>query len=141
MAAPEFLPLGCFRIPSAWVLPNSFRLGAPEFLPLGCSRIPAALRHFSHTIDRDPSIHVGFRPIAKKTPRVLHSKMHHFLETSSNCEAVIQYALLRGAKLSLSKGGCAKNSSGFKQQNTSFRSKLFKLRGCHTICPPKGGRN
>ena len=40
--APEFLPSGCSRIPSAWMLPNSFRLGAPEFLPLQCSRIPSA---------------------------------------------------------------------------------------------------
>ena len=43
-AAPEFLPFGCSRIPSAWVLPNSFRLCAPEFLPLGCSQSPSA-RH------------------------------------------------------------------------------------------------
>ena len=41
-APPWIPPLGCSRIPSVWVLPNSFRLDAPEFLPLGCSRIPSA---------------------------------------------------------------------------------------------------
>ena len=42
---PEFLPLGCSQIPSAWVLPDSFRLSAPKFLPLGCSRIPSSWVH------------------------------------------------------------------------------------------------
>ena len=42
LGAPKFLPLECSRIPSAWLLPNSFLLAAPEFLPSAAAAAEAA---------------------------------------------------------------------------------------------------
>ena len=64
--------------------------------------------------------------------------MHLFVQIASNCEAVIQYALLRGSKLSPPRVAIPKNSSCSTLQNASFLSNRLKLRGCPTICPPRG---